>query len=91
MKRTQAWKRAVRWLLGSSKTQVEGCNVAGCQERTTIVVAGNASGTTRLCLRHAMAWTDSNLCKDFAQNNSATTFVALSSWLGDRNPSTASI
>jgi hypothetical protein len=91
MKNTQTWEKAVRWLLGSSKAQVEGCNVAGCQERLTIVVAGNASETTRLCPRHAIAWTESNLCKDFAQNNSGATLLALSSWLGERDPSTVSV
>jgi hypothetical protein len=89
MKTTQMWKGAAQWLLGRNETRAEGCSVQGCQEKRTVAVAGDDSGTTLMCTRHAVEWTESTLCRDFAQHNSDATFRSLSSWLGIREVSQA--
>ncbi|MBN2574534.1 MAG: hypothetical protein JXP73_08200 [Deltaproteobacteria bacterium] len=78
MKKTKIWSRErTRGLLGGP----EGCSVKGCAARPTLVMTGDESGTTRMCLRHAEAWSESSLCKDVAQHNSGASHLALSTWL----------
>jgi hypothetical protein len=78
MKKTKTWSTGVVLeLLGRS----EGCSIKGCRGRPTIAVAGDESGTTRMCLHHAAAWSESNLCRDVAQHNSGASRLALSTWL----------
>jgi len=74
----KSWSNeAARELLSRS----EGCSIKGCRGRPTIAVAGDESGTTLMCLHHAAAWSESNLCRDVAQHNSGASRLALSTWL----------
>jgi hypothetical protein len=34
-----------------------------------------------MCMRHALAWSESGLCRDVAQHNSGASLTALSEWL----------
>ena len=34
-----------------------------------------------MCMRHALAWSESGLCRDIAQHNSNASLAALSEWL----------
>jgi hypothetical protein len=34
-----------------------------------------------MCVRHALAWSESNLCRDIAQHNSGASSLALSAWV----------
>jgi hypothetical protein len=34
-----------------------------------------------MCMRHALAWSESGLCRDVAQHNSSASLAALSEWL----------
>ena len=78
MKKMRIWNKEVpRGLLG----EAEGCSVKGCTAHPTLVMAGDESGTTRMCLRHAEAWSESSLCKDVARYNSSASSLALSTWL----------
>jgi len=81
MKTTRALKEAARRLLGS-EARTSGCNVEGCKQERLIAVAGDASGTTMMCLGHALAWNNSGLCRDVAQHNSGASLTAMSEWLG---------
>jgi hypothetical protein len=44
-------------------------------------VAGDETGIIRMCTSHALAWSESNLCRDVAQHNSGASPLALSLWL----------
>jgi hypothetical protein len=82
MMKTTAWtKQAARWLLGRSQARTQGCGVRGCQEQPTLAVAGDEVGTTVMCVRHALAWSESNLCRDIAQHDSGASPRALSAWI----------
>ena len=59
----------------------QGCSVEGCDAHPTLVMAGDESGTARMCVRHAEAWSESSLCRDVAQHNSGASQLALSTWL----------
>jgi hypothetical protein len=37
-----------------------------------------------MCLHHALAWSESGLCRDVAQHNSGASLAALSEWLSAR-------
>jgi hypothetical protein len=74
-------KGAARWLLGREDRTV-GCGVEGCSGKPTIAVAGTKSNITFMCVRHAIAWSESSLCRDYAQHNSGASPAALSAWLG---------
>ena len=78
MKESRLWNRA---RARGPDDASESCSVEGCAARPTFVMAADGSGTTRMCLRHAKAWSDSSLCKDLAQHNSGATHLALSTWL----------
>jgi hypothetical protein len=78
MKNIRTWnKEAARGLFRGS----EGCSVKACGARPAIAVAGDDSGTTFMCLHHAASWSESSLCRDVAQHNSAASRLALSTWL----------
>lgn len=81
MKTANTWRISGRWLRRESGAQAKGCNVTGCRARPTIAVAGDESETTFMCTRHAVAWSESNLCRDYAQHNSGASPAALSAWL----------
>jgi hypothetical protein len=81
MKTRKILKEAARWLLGS-EARITGCSVEGCNEQRVLAVAGDASGTTLMCVRHALAWSECGLCRDVAQHNSSASLTALSGWLG---------
>jgi hypothetical protein len=80
MKTKEMLKGAARWLLGREDRKT-GCSVEGCGEKPTIAVAGDSASTLRMCRRHAIAWTESSLCRDYAQHNSGAGSIALSTWL----------
>lgn len=80
MKTKEMLKGAARWLRGNEERKT-GCSVKGCGQTPTIVVAGNSVQTTRMCPRHAVAWSRSNLCRDYVQHNSSTDQIALDIWL----------
>jgi hypothetical protein len=81
MKTTSALKEAARRLLGS-EPRTRSCSVEGCKQQRLIAVAGDASGTTLMCVSHALAWNNSGLCRDVAQHNSGASLTAMSQWIG---------
>jgi hypothetical protein len=44
-------------------------------------VASDGSDATMLCVRHALAWAESDLCRDWAAHNSSVSHDALSVWI----------
>jgi hypothetical protein len=80
MKTAAMWKVAARWLRRVD-TGTQPCSMTGCQERPTLAVAGDRTETTFMCVRHAVAWSESTLCRDYAQHNSGVSPAALSAWL----------
>jgi hypothetical protein len=80
MKTATMWKTAARWLQRVDPV-TQSCSVTGCQGRPTLAVAGDRTGTTFMCVRHAVAWSESTLCRDYAQHNSGVSPTALSAWL----------
>ena len=78
MKKTKTWNNEAAWELLSRSND---CSIKGCGGRPTIAVAGDESSTTLMCLHHAAAWSESNLCRDVAQHNSGASRLALSTWL----------
>jgi hypothetical protein len=75
------WKVAARWLRRVD-SGARSCSVDGCQARPTVAVAGDQSDTVFMCVHHAVAWSESALCRDYAQHNSGASPAALSAWLG---------
>jgi hypothetical protein len=91
MEKTKLSKeKAARWLRGSQEVRAEACSVPGCETRPTIAVAGDDGGATRMCTAHALAWSESNLCRDVAQHNSGASPLALSLWLSITHAEAAS-
>jgi hypothetical protein len=45
-----------------------------------VAVAGHGPDATLMCLRHAVGWTESDLCRDVAAHNSRAALGALSLW-----------
>ncbi len=80
MKTASMWKIAARWLRRVN-AEATACSVQGCHERPTIAVAAEQAETTFMCVGHALAWSQSALCRDYAQHNSGVTPAALSAWL----------
>ena len=37
-----------------------------------------------MCMHHALAWSESGLCRDIAQHNSGASLDALSEWISAR-------
>jgi hypothetical protein len=81
MKTATMWRVAARWLR-RVESSPRGCSVAGCRERPTLAVAGDQTETIFMCVHHAVAWSESALCHDYAQHNSRATPAALAAWLG---------
>jgi hypothetical protein len=81
MKTANSWRFAAWWLRRETEPRSSGCSVSGCQAQPTLAVAGDDSGTTFLCREHVVSWTESNLCRDYAQHNSGVTPAALRAWL----------
>lgn len=75
------WKTATRWLWGQRGLRESECVVNGCEKKPVIVIAGAPDGTTRMCVPHALAWSESSLCHDYAQHNSGATDRAMSTWI----------
>ncbi len=89
MKMTKMWRDAARWLRGRNgdpEAEQRSCCVAGCQQGPTLTVAGDASGTSFMCVHHAVAWSESSLCSDVVQHNSKAGPRALALWLDARRP-----
>jgi hypothetical protein len=56
--------------------------VHGCRAELTMAVAGGTrTKTSFMCAHHAVAWSESTLCRDYAQHNSAVSPAVLSIWL----------
>jgi hypothetical protein len=76
------WKESAdRRLRMAAPSPTATCSVHGCDGLPTIAVAGDEKETTRMCTQHALAWSQSSLCRDFAQHNSGASPLALSLWL----------
>ncbi len=58
-----------------------GCRVSGCQSHTTVVVGADEHEVVRLCLRHAKAWSNSDLCRDYAANGHRNSLRVLAKWI----------
>jgi hypothetical protein len=81
MKTANAWRIAAWWLRRENGAHLKGCDVTGCPNKPAIAVAGDGSRTTFMCTHHAVAWSQSNLCRDYAQHNSGASPAALRAWL----------
>jgi hypothetical protein len=57
------------------------CSVQAPHNGPLIAVAGEGSHATMMCVSHAMAWAESDLCRDWAANNSSVSRDALSAWI----------
>jgi hypothetical protein len=57
------------------------CCATGEHRGPLIAVAGNGQSTARMCTHHAMAWAESNLCRDVAEHNSSASLAAMSLWV----------
>jgi hypothetical protein len=58
-----------------------GCRVSGCHAGFTVVVGADGHEVIRLCLRHAKAWSDSDLCRDYAANGHKNSLRVLAKWI----------
>ena len=81
METTSMWERVTRLLRGKNDAENKGCSAERCQTRPTIAIAVNDARTTFMCALHAIAWSESSLCRDVAQHNSSASPAALSSWI----------
>jgi hypothetical protein len=76
------WRASTHWLRRAGAAQPAACSVRACRTQPTIAVAGGDGSKTRfMCAHHAVAWSESTLCRDYAQHNSAVGPTALSAWL----------
>ena len=82
METNTAWKKAIRHILGNRKAANDnhGCRVMGPHEGPTVTVASDGEDVIRLCLHHAKAWSDSDLCRDYAGTGHDGVRV-LSTWI----------
>jgi hypothetical protein len=87
MKRTNLWKALSGRLFRerSPKSDQAICCVAGEHHGRLIAVASNDQVTIMMCMRHAMAWSDSDLCRDLARNNSGACLKAMALWASEAN------
>jgi len=83
-----AIKRATAWLRSGQMPNSD-CWVDGCDVKPTILVAGGQSRAVHMCAYHAIAWSESSLCRDVAQHNSGASLSALSAWMGGGADETA--
>lgn len=56
------------------------CRVPGCDGGPLMTVAGDGASLSVMCLRHALAWTDSTTCRDFAQYDELGYLGHLTGW-----------
>lgn len=81
MRTNTLWTAATRLLRKPEAEQGRGkCSVSAEHQGPLVAVAGRGSDTTMMCLRHAVAWAESDLCQDVAAHNSKTSLRALSLW-----------
>jgi hypothetical protein len=81
MKTNTMWTAATRLLRKQTADRARGkCSVSADHQGPLVAVAGRGSDTTMMCLRHAVAWAESDLCQDVAAHNSKTSLRALSLW-----------
>jgi hypothetical protein len=66
------------------------CDVPAEHRGPLVAVAGHGSEVTLLCVRHAMDWAESDLCRDVAANNSKASLGALSQWIAAESETAAS-
>jgi hypothetical protein len=88
METNTLWKKAIRHILGGRKPDNDnlGCSVIGLHEGPTVTVASGGDDGIRLCLHHAKAWSDSDLCRDYARTGHDAGRV-LSTWIASENHS----
>jgi hypothetical protein len=60
------------------------CGVPGCDGGPLVAVASDGANLTMMCLRHAIAWTDSRTCQDLAQYDEGGYFSHLTGWAAHR-------
>jgi hypothetical protein len=78
------WNRAIKHLLGTrpaANGDHHGCRVHGCHGGSTVTIASDGEEDIRLCRHHAKAWSESDLCHDFAVTGHTNSLRVLSSWL----------
>jgi hypothetical protein len=87
MENNKAWKKAIRHILRDRKSANDnhGCRVAGSHEGPTVTVAADGEEVIRLCLHHAKAWSDSDLCRDYAVTGGHDTVSVLAGWISSEN------
>jgi hypothetical protein len=67
---------------GNVLSRIEhGCRVSGCHDGSTVVVGADKHEVIRLCLRHAKAWSNSDLCRDYAANGHKNSLRVLAKWI----------
>jgi hypothetical protein len=88
MENNTTWKKAIRHILGNRKpaNDNQGCRVIGPHEGPTVTVAADGEEVIRLCLHHAKAWSDSDLCRDYAVTGQHDTVGVLSEWISHESP-----
>lgn len=60
------------------------CSVSGCDAEPLMAVVSDGDRLNVMCLRHALAWTESTTCRDFAQYDESGYFGHLADWVADR-------
>ncbi len=87
MENNRAWKKAIRHILGGRKpaNDNQGCRVAGPHEGPSVTVASQGEEVIRLCEHHAKAWSDSELCHDFAFSGHTNAVRVLTNWISSAN------
>lgn len=63
------------------KLETTTCAVAGCKRTLLVAIAGDGYETTFLCVDHAVAWSESTLCRELAQRNESVSPEDLATWL----------
>jgi hypothetical protein len=91
MTTNKIWRTLARQLsrAASPRHGRHGCSIQAAHDGPIIAVAGHGSDATMLCVRHALAWAESDLCQHWATNNSNVSLEALSVWIADESAARA--
>jgi hypothetical protein len=82
MRANGLWSAVARRFSGKLGAHVRTeCSVTGEHQGPLIAVAGRGGDATLMCQRHAVAWAESDLCRDVAAHNSKASLGALSLWI----------
>ena len=80
---TKLWRALARRFAHTVSTRRprHRCSIKAPHDGPLIAVASDGSDATMLCVRHALAWAESDLCRDWAAHNSSVSHGALSVWI----------